>query len=132
MPLWRRIVKQERVESGGPGLFGQLLVAAPLELILVGGGQLEACLAKSSVSGHRVAILNDGFGIFLLPELRESGVAMALYPLSAFRAMNRAVALLPGMAREFGIAAAGIRRSLSSSSSKSCPATQSGTTSSQM
>jgi methylisocitrate lyase len=28
--------------------------------------------------------------LFTLPELKESGVAMALYPLSAFRAMNKA------------------------------------------
>ena len=69
------------VEAGADGIFAEAVRDLPTYRRFVDAVKVPV-LANITEFGQTP--------LFTVPELRESGVAMALYPLSAFRAMNRA------------------------------------------
>ncbi|MBV8045314.1 methylisocitrate lyase [Pluralibacter sp.] len=84
---------QAYVEAGADMLFPEAITALPMY--------------RQFAEAVRVPILANitEFGatpLFTTDELRSAGVAMALYPLSAFRAMNRAAERVYNVLREEG------------------------------
>jgi methylisocitrate lyase len=69
------------VEAGADGIFPEAMTELPMYRQFVDAVKVPV-LANITEFGHTP--------LFTLEELRSTGVAMALYPLSAFRAMNRA------------------------------------------
>lgn len=81
------------VEAGADGIFPEAMT--------------EISLYKQFVEALQVPVLANitEFGqtpLYTLDELRDVGVAMALYPLSAFRAMNKAAQMVYGVIRSGG------------------------------
>lgn len=90
------------VEAGADMIFAEAL------------GALEQYRAFATALGEVPVLANiTEFGktpLFTLEELREAGVALALYPLSAFRAMSRAAEAVYGAIRREGTQAGVIDR----------------------